>query len=230
MLLGGALPRGTAVDAADLAGQLEASTDDLDRVLASAERKGLVERVSPSESTFRILGLADTDFVSVFTHTERSGLKPRSLVRQVEVQPAGDDVARCLEVPLGSPVYRYVRTRYAEEEPLANQINYMPYEVCPGLEHDDVSRYSFQKLLEGKYHTVLASAREQILLVPATEEDRQILGLPPGSSILLIDRIALSPTARPVVWATIRIRPDRIQSVAALWPEAVSACGELEPS
>jgi len=181
---------------------------------SEAERAG-----SPGDS-FQVLGLADTCFVSVFTHTARSGFKPRSRVRAAEVEPANAQVAAKLEVEQGSPVYRYERTRYVDDEPLANQINYMPFEVCPGLEHDDVTRYSFQKLLEEKYHTVLCTANEAITIIPASEQDREVLGLPAGASILLIDRIALSPTGWPVVWASIRIRPDRVRYVAELWPEA----------
>ena len=129
-------------------------------------------------------------------------------------------MAEKLEVAPDSPVYRYVRTRFVNEEALANQINYMPLEVCPGLEHDDVTRTSFQKLLENKYATVFAGMKERFAIVEANEEDCEILGLAACSTILLIERVALSATNRPVVWANIRIRPDRYSYVAALWPEA----------
>jgi DNA-binding GntR family transcriptional regulator len=62
--------------------------------------------------------------------------------------------------------------------------------------------------------------KEHFALVPATEQDREILDLPENSSVLLIDRIALGPTGRPLVWADIRIRPDRYEYVKALWPDA----------
>ena len=222
----GELVPGSTLSPGDLAREYGASAADAGAVLAAAHRKGLIKPLASGEGTYLVLGLARASFSSVFTHTAESGFKPRSLVRQVEIVPATAEMAEKLKVEVGSPVYRYVRTRYVNEEALANQINYMPLEVCPGLEHDDVTRHSFQKLLEDKYATVFAGMKENMAMVEANEEDREILGLAPGSSILLIERVALSATTRPVVWANIRIRPDRYSYVAALWPEAA----ELLPS
>jgi len=220
--------RGSTLAPGDLTREYGASPADVERVLAAAHRKGLVKPLPAGEEGYLVLGLERASFSSVFTHTAESGLQPRSLVRQVEIVPASAEMAEKLEVGMGSPVYRYVRTRYVNEEALANQINYMPQEVCPGLEHDDVTRHSFQKLLEKKYATVFAGMKEHFSMVEANEEDREILGLPAGSAILLIERVALSATTRPVVWANIRIRPDRYAYVAALWPEAAELLTGME--
>ena len=213
----GAYGRDQVIGVDQLAQQLEAPIDEVLRVINTAQRKGLV--ADAAGGTMRVLGLPNTQFASVFTHAASSGLKPRSEVRQVEVEPATIVVAERLRVDVGSPVYRYVRTRWVNEQALANQTNYMPFEVCPGLEHDDVRRYSFQKLLEEKYAAVLVEMREETLLVPATARDREVLGLLKGATVLVVDRIAISATGWPLVWANIRIRPDRFEYVAALWPE-----------
>lgn len=218
----GVYARGERLEAVDLAERFQVNLDRMAAVLDTSYRKGLVERIADEAAAFQVLGLVQTRFASVFTHTTESGLRPRSEVRLVEVEPATSSVAEKLEVAAGSPVYRYVRTRYVNEEALANQTNYIPYEVCPGLEGDDVSRYSFQKLLEGKYHAVLTDMEEAFSILPAGDEDLQILGLPTGASVLLIERIARSATGRPLVWANIRVRPDRYQYVAALWPKAAA--------
>jgi len=219
-IVGGDHAPGSTLRADQLCREQGASPADVERVLRAAHRKGLVKPLAGGEDGYLVLGPTQARFSSVFTHTAESGLKPRSLVRQVEVVPATSEMADKLEVEQGSPVYRYVRTRYVNEEALANQINYMPLEVCPGLEHDDVTRHSFQKLLENKYATVFAGMKERFSMVEANAEDCEILGLAAGSTILLIERVALSATNRPVVWANIRIRPDRYAYVAALWPEA----------
>ncbi len=216
----GELAVGQQVTGSALAARFQAAPGQMAQVLGAAQRKGLVDAVPAQSDVFRVLGLPTTEFASVFTHTAGSGLKPRSEVRQVEVEPAPPLVAEKLRIEPGSPVYRYVRTRWVNEEALANQTNYMPFEICPGLEHDDVTRYSFQKLLEEKYHAVLVDMQERYSLVPATEPDRAVLSLPGDASVLIVDRIALSATGWPLVWADIRIRPDRFEYVAALWPQA----------
>lgn len=214
----GELARGQVRSLDDLAGRFQATAGDLGRVLRAARRKGLADTVDAD--SFQILGLPATELASVFTHTAGSGLKPRSEVRQVEVEPASALVAARLLLEAGSPVYRYVRTRWVNDEALANQTNYMPYEVCPGLEQDDVRRHSFQRLLEQKYHAVPVEMEEEYRLLPASGSDREILNLAAGAAVLVVDRVALGATGWPLVWAEIRIRPDRFDYVAALWPQA----------
>jgi DNA-binding GntR family transcriptional regulator len=105
-------------------------------------------------------------------------------------------------------------------EVLANQTNVIPFEVCPGLENDDVSRASFQQLIDGKYHAVTVEMKEEFAIIPATAQDQQILGLADDDQILDIQRTALSATDQPLIWTDIHVRPDRFDYVAALWPSA----------
>jgi GntR family transcriptional regulator len=216
----GRYTRGDVLPLGDLAADFQAPVDQMRLVALTAHRKGLLGRSGAETGTFQVLGLPKTKFASVFTHTAQAGFKPTSLVRKVVVEPASPQVADRLRVTAGSPVYRYVRTRNVDGQPLANQTNFMPFAVCPGLEHDDVSRYSFQRLLEEKYFSVLVEMQEDHSLIPSTGQDREVLHLPLGASVLVVDRIALSATNWPLVWATIRIRPDRYRYVAALWPQA----------
>ena len=103
---------------------------------------------------------------------------------------------------------------------LANQVNHIPFEICPGLAYDDLSHYSFQKLLEQKYHTVIPEIQEDIRIVPGTAKDLEILSLPEGASVLVVERLSFSANHVPVVWASIHIRTDRYHLVASLWPKA----------
>lgn len=211
---------GEELDIHDLADRFQVPIGQMRQVLLATRRKGLVETRAAEGDDFRVLGLVRADMESVFTHTAKAGFKPTSLVRAVEVEPATSEVAKKLVVKVGSPVYRYVRTRNVDAQVLANQTNFIPFEVCPGLEQDDVFRFSFQRLLETKYYAVLSEMQEWFHLAPATSEDREILDLPQGSSVLIIERIALGATGWPLVWANLRIHPARYDYVSALWPQA----------
>ena len=217
-LLEGTLERGGVWSVPALAEHLGASDADVRRVLAAAHRKGLVEK-EPADR-FRMLGLAERGVGSVHAHTQGQGLKPTSQVRAVEVEPATEAVAAQLAVGVGTPVYRFERTRRIGGSPLANQINYLPFDVCPGLEAEDVSHRSFQGLLEETYHVVLTAAEEELAIVPATAQDGEVLGLPPDASVLEISRLARSATGQPVVWAVLHVGPSQYRHVAELWPAA----------
>lgn len=218
----GEFEAGARCTVADASRYFGAAETDIATVLHAARRKGLVEPVEGREAAFRFLGLADPAFESVFTHTASAGFKPRSEVRSIAIEPAPRLVAAMLHLEEGDLVYRYVRTRYVDDEVLANQTNYIPYNVCPGLEREDLAHRSFQRLLEKEYHVVLTDMQEEFELSTATEEDARALGVPPGGLVLLVERLALSRTGWPIVWANLRIRPDRFDYVRALWPEAAA--------
>lgn len=207
---------GDILNGDDLAKQFNVSAEEIFSVLRAEHRKGLV--VEQENQVFKVLGLAIPPRDSVFNHTEKLGFKPTSKVREVEIEPATAIVAQTLGLEEGAPVYRFVRTRYVNGEALANQTNHIPFEICPGLEQDDVSHRSFQKLLEEKYFTYTAEFRENFKIESASEQDREILNLPEESHILLVQRLAVSGTEYPVVWTNIRIHPNRWQYVSKLWP------------
>jgi GntR family transcriptional regulator len=187
-------------------------------VLLSEHRKALLAR--DGAKGFRVLGLIAPQVESVFQHTSRVGFKPSSVMRGITIEPASIDVAMRLDVPAGAPVYRLDRTRLVNGEVLANQTNMIPYEVCAGLENDDVSHASFQQLIDGKYRAVTREMKEEFTILSATEQDSEILGLAPGTPVLSIRRLALSATSSPLIWTDLHFRLDRFDYVAALWPAA----------
>lgn len=221
------IPRGLKAGIELFTARYDASPEDMHRVLRAGYRKGLVQ---PAGDEFEVLGLLTPQVESLFQHTSRAGLSPTSQVRQVVIEPAAEEAARRLDVPIGSPVYRLERIRVVNGEVVANQVNFIPYEVCPGLESDDLTRSSFQMLLEGKYHAVVARAHEEVALRVADEADRDVLGLTVESPVLIVRRLSLSRTEQPLVWADIHIRPDRYRYVASLWPQAARLLDSLQNS
>jgi GntR family transcriptional regulator len=217
------LPKGGRYTPGELAEQFQASTADMEAVLLAEARKGLVY---PSGEGWQILDLSKEGLDSLFQHTSRAGLKPASNVRAAVIEPASEAAASRLSLPAGAPVYRLERTRIINGEVLANQVNYLPYEVSPGLENDDLSQYSFQKLLEDRYCTIITEIREDMRIEPGSAKDTEILGLPADSPVLVIERLSFSPSHLPVVWADIHIRTDRYHYVASLWPNASQILGE----
>jgi GntR family transcriptional regulator len=216
----GVLAKGQSIHITELQRRYQAASGDLMRVLNAAVRKGLIALSSGGLVT--ILGKSHSDIKSVFQHTAESGLSPRSIVRSVEVVPAYLEAAGKLNLSPGEPVFRQTRTRLVNDEVIANQNNYIPIEVCPGLESVDLSHTSFQKILEGRFNAVVASIAEDFFLAPGSEEDLQTLGLPAGSQVLVVQRLSLSPAQQPLVWADIHIRSDRYYYVKELWPKAAT--------
>ena len=220
LLVNGTFLPGTVLHMDNLCLQLNADCLAMRTVLDSAYRKGLVNH--HADGSYLVLKPNKPAIESVFQHTARLGFKPTTVVRAVEVLPAPSDIARRLDVKIGDPVYVQVRSRYAEGRILANQHNYLPIEVCPGLEKVDLATRSFQETLEQDFHAVVAEVEESARMEQATAEDAQQLDLQPDAQIVVVNRLSLSATHQPLVWADIHVRVDRMDYVAALWPQAAA--------
>ena len=198
--------------------QLNAPPAEMKKVLSSAYRKGLVDQ--NLDGSYTVLSPARPSIESVFQHTARMGFKPTTVVRDVQIVASSTEIAQRLKVTPGDFVYVQVRSRLVEGQVLANQHNYLPIEVCPGLESKDLSHRSFQETLEQDYHAIVAEVEETCRLAPANLSDQQILDLSEKDDVVIVERLSLSATRQPLVWADIHVRIDRIDYVAALWPNA----------
>ncbi len=214
------LSKGQIIQSDSLAASLGTTSEAVKMVLMASHRKGLVKQFG--QDKFEILGVAKPTIDSVFQHTAKSGLSPTSIVRGITVEPASAIVADRLKMKVGYPVYRQVRTRQVQGEAIANQCNYIPFEVCPGLESVDLSQTSFQATLEQQFLAIINSLEETFGLIPATAEDSQILNISPQAPILNVRRLSFSVNQEPLVWADIHIRTDRYAHVAQLWPQAAT--------
>ena len=219
-IVGGALAKGQWFSFADLQSRYHANQTDLSRVLFAAFRKGLIDK--GTADAVGILGKSKPAIKSVFQHAAISGLSAKSLVRAVEVVPASALVAQKLGLAEGTLVFRQIRTRLVNDEIIANQNNYIPIEVCPGLETVDLTHSSFQETLEGRFYAVVADLDEHFEIRPGTAQDVHVLGLEAGANVLVVQRLSLSSNQLPLVWADIHIRTDRYHYVRELWPEAAA--------
>lgn len=219
-IVGGVLARGQSFRLESLRNRYQTSQQDLIKVVAAAKRKGLIE--ADMGGSIVVVGKKQPSITSVFQHTAKSGLSPKSIVRSVDVVPAIALVAQVLKVSLGDPVFCQVRTRLVNGEVIANQKNYIPIEVCPGLEIVDLSHTSFQETLDKRFNAVVSDIEEQFEIYNADLEDISILGLEKGAKILVVQRLSLSSSHLPLVWADIHIRTDHYHYVKELWPQAAA--------
>jgi len=194
---------------------------DLDLILETGHRKGLI--CFEEENRIRILGLPESGITSVFQFAEKSQLKPSTLVRRVDVIQADPLIAEKLVVEIGSPIFVQVRTRMINGKILANQYNFIPYSICPGLESLELSHSSFQVALEREFHTVITRIDEQYKMALPSRDDTEVLGIDNADHVLVVQRISCCRSSLPVVFADIHVNPQLFHYVEELWPGA----GEL---
>ena len=213
------LQKGSAFTIVKLAQRFNASEAAVLQVMESLTRKGLVDEIN--SGSIRIHGLPEAEIESVFQYAQKSKLKPRTIVRSVKITNADGFLAKKLRVSLRAPVYVQVRTRLVDEEVLANQYNFIPFQVCPELEEIDLSKRSFQVTLEEQFHTVITHIEETYTLGNPARDDEEILGVDKDAKILIVQRISFSRKDYPLVFADIHVHPAQFHYVKDLWPKAL---------
>jgi GntR family transcriptional regulator len=155
-------------------------------------------------------------FYSFTTLIEQKGLQHGSRTLAFERLPASGSPARLLELPPGAFVYKIRRLRLANDEPLILETLYVPEAVCPGLSREDLGSGPLYRLMSGRYAVPLLRAKQFFEPAIADPYEAEILGLPPGAPVLLLQNITYSQGARPVVLSRAILRGDRVRYLVEL--------------
>lgn len=148
------------------------------------------------------------ELISVTAWVQGLGKAPAAAVVAFGPEAADETAAAELGAPLGAAVWRLVRVRSADGEPLMIERTLFPDAVGRLLEGCDLANRSVYAEL-GRRGLSVASARHLVDAIPASPTDAHLLGIAPGDALLRVRRIAFSPAGTPVEWADDRYRGDR---------------------
>ena len=157
--------------------------------------------------------------------TELSGFVEdmRSLGRQAsarlldeQIVPAGESVARQLEIAAGTLVVRIPRVRMADNAPLSFDETYLPREIGERILENDLETEPIFSLLEQKYDTPLVEAEYRLEAISADATVARALGIGEGSPIFLIERTSYTTDHTPIDYEKLYYRGDQIRFVTRL--------------
>jgi GntR family transcriptional regulator len=137
------------------------------------------------------------------------GLKPGSKVLHQNINPAGEKVARFLEIEPGINVIDIERLRFINDEPIQLVTTYIPFEICPGLASVDLANRSLYEYLEKECGIYIAKGHRYIEAVLANEREAELLGIERGAPLLMLDSVSYSEDGRPIEYYHALHRGDR---------------------
>ncbi|MFA7109821.1 MAG: GntR family transcriptional regulator [Sphaerochaetaceae bacterium] len=123
------------------------------------------------------------------------GKTPTSIVHNVSIIEANEDVATHLNIPIGSKVYDIERIRCADGVKMAFEKMRIPFSFIPGIEKLDLS-CSFYDILQEKYGIVPMRAVETFEAGLADKKFSELLEIEINSPILSMERISYSSSGK----------------------------------
>ena len=149
-----------------------------------------------------------TDFME---DMQQAGQRPASRVLAFAHEPASLAVARALHLKEEAKVVRVDRLRLADGRPMAYDITWLPLRFGELLVGMNLAQETIYHILEAHYAIPVVSGAFSITAVTATDQQADLLDLPAGAALLLIQRISYTTGDEPVYVQDRYYRPDRVQ-------------------
>lgn len=146
----------------------------------------------------------------------RRGKRPSGKLLQFDQIIADDKIAQLLSVNLGQKLYHLVRIRFSDNEPMVLESCYFPYDRCPGIEKFDVENESIYRIWREEYGITFGKIRQSLEPGLASEFEANAFGIPPGSLLMLVERISYDILGVPVEYAHDVHRGENSRFVAEL--------------
>jgi GntR family transcriptional regulator len=144
------------------------------------------------------------------------GLQPSAKLLGKAAVKAAEEVAKQLQLPIGTEVMQIRRVRMADDVAISLDETYLPIGLGRKVVENDLERYPIFSLLEGKYDTPLLEADYRIEAISADPFVAEALGIEAGAPILLIERVSYSLDQRPVDYEKLFYRGDKLRLTTRL--------------
>jgi GntR family transcriptional regulator len=123
---------------------------------------------------------------------------PDSRILARETGPARPDEAKALALPASGPVHRIERLRFFGAHVVLVETVVLPLGRFAGIDDMPDPPNNIYRFYSERWGITIARASERLKAVGAAPKDAAVLGVPAGTPLLSIRRIALDLAAQPV--------------------------------
>jgi len=131
------------------------------------------------------------------------GIEPaRSVPLECWRAKAGPEAGRVLGIKTGDPIIIVRRLLEFSNRPVVVDEIYLPGEIFAGLTLEVLkeSQVSLYSLFEAKFGVRMIRAEERLRAIAADRSSAELLHVPEGSPLLLVERTSFTYGDRPVEW------------------------------
>jgi GntR family transcriptional regulator len=188
-----------------------------DGTLLSVRGKGIVV----AKPAIRQAG----DVLMSFSDVLRSQrLQPGISEVRVTVGRCTLEIGAALQLPPDAQVVRVERVRTGDGQPVNFSISYIPAGDVPGFTAELLTAFgSLYALLGTRYEIHIAKAQDEMFARRASEREAKLLGVRPGDPVLVMNRVCVLGSGRPIEYALSVIRSDIYRYVVRLTPPRPAA-------
>jgi len=203
---------------AELGERFSVSRTVVRQTLLELERDGLIYRLKGRGSFVAQPKLRQqtTELTSFTQDARERGALARSRVLTQEMRPAGETVARRLQISPETPIFLLKRVRLADNQPVVVQAAHLSFDGCEGLLQEDFAQHSLYGVLSVRFGITPFQAEEEYEASIVRPTEASLLGLRADSPVMRTRRTTYDEDLRPYEFVRGVSRGDTIRYVGLL--------------
>lgn len=174
----------------ELMDEYKVSRSTVREAVSHLVREGVLEKVH-GKGTFISMRPIEEWLGNLSSTTEtirKMGMKPGAkLIEHGKIIPSQD----IIDTTGFEEAYFIKRIRYANDQPLAIELQYYPVEIGERLAQYDINQGTLFDILEQNLHIQLSEAKQVITGGQLSKEDAQALGVPETFNVLSTERLLM---------------------------------------
>ncbi len=162
------------------------------QALQELSQKGYVTSAQ-GKGTFVSRPPIKQELLTIYSFDEdmrRLGKEPQTEVLDFLSLAATEKLAAMFEIPIGATVYRVIRLRAADGEPMLLETNFLPANRFEGISEEMIKGQSLYSLLVSKFSLKLTCAEETFAPVLLNYMEAKMLGTSINALGMLVERVS----------------------------------------
>lgn len=198
----------------ELCNMQDVSRMTVNKAIVGLVSEGLLYRVQ-GKGTFVAKSKKKYQFSSVKGFTDvmkEKGIKIRTDILSFEMEIPSELIKRKLQIAKDETnVYKVIRVRYIDGEPLGIETVYLSEDLCKGFTKKMLDNNSLYKMLSENYNYKIQKAEQSFEPVILSEEECKILDAGDGTLALKLQRNSYDVDGQPIEYTISIFRSDKYQ-------------------
>lgn len=144
---------------------------------------------------------------------ERMGISSYVKLLEFEKMRLTEQLARKTLLAEGTEMYRILRLRYGNKEPIALEKSYIVCDLAKGLSEEDVHNKSLYDTLKKKYRLTIANSSHRVSVVYANALEAELLKISPSKPLIKYQGLVYERKGRLLEYFETVLLSDKIEFI-----------------